>query len=58
MANRAKQHSSKEYSAEPLDIQAKERKKRAEEAFANRWIDDAEEEFLESEKLNKFDFSI
>lgn len=42
----------------PLDTQAKERRKRAEEAFANGWIDDAEEEFLESEQLNKFDFSI
>lgn len=42
----------------PLDTQAKERKKRAEEAFANGWINDAEEEFLESEKFNKYDFSI
>ena len=42
----------------PLDTQAKERRRRAEEAFANGWIDDAEEEFLESEKLNRFDFSI
>ena len=42
----------------PLDTQAKERKKRADEAFANGWINDAEEEYLESEKLNKFDFSI
>ena len=42
----------------PLDTQAKERRKRGEEAFTNGWIDDAEEEFLESEKLNRFDFSI
>ena len=42
----------------PLDTQAKERRKRAEEAYANNWIDDAVEEFLESERLNKFDFSI
>jgi tetratricopeptide (TPR) repeat protein len=42
----------------PLDTQAKERRKRAQTAFANGWIDDAEEEFLESAKLNKFDFSI
>ena len=41
-----------------LDTQAKERRKRAEEAYANGWVEDAEEEFLESEKLNKFDFSI
>ncbi|MHB8335788.1 MAG: tetratricopeptide repeat protein [Ignavibacteriaceae bacterium] len=42
----------------PLDTQAKERKKRAIEAYSNDWIDDAEEEFIESEKLNKYDFSI
>jgi len=42
----------------PLDTQAKERRRRAEEALANGWIDDAEEEFIESEKLNRFDFSI
>jgi tetratricopeptide (TPR) repeat protein len=42
----------------PLDTQAIERKKRAQEAFFNGWIDDAEEEFIESEKLNKYDFSI
>ena len=42
----------------PLNTQAKERRRRAEEAYANGWIEDAEDEFLESEKLNKFDFSI
>jgi hypothetical protein len=42
----------------PLDTQAKERKRRAEEAYANQWMDDAEDEFLESEKLNKYDFTI
>lgn len=42
----------------PLDNQAKERRKRAEEAYSNGWIDDAEEEFLEAAKLNKFDFAI
>jgi tetratricopeptide (TPR) repeat protein len=42
----------------PLDTQAKERRKRAEEAFSYGWIDDAEEEFLESEKLNRYDFTI
>ncbi len=41
-----------------LNTQAKERRKRAEEAFANGWIDDADEDFLESEKLNKFNLSI
>ncbi|RQW83310.1 MAG: hypothetical protein EHM79_16475 [Geobacter sp.] len=42
----------------PLDTQAKERKKRAIDAYSYKWIDEAEEEFLESERLNKFDFSI
>lgn len=42
----------------PLDTQARERRKRAEEAYANGWIEDAEEEFLASEQLNRFDFSI
>ena len=42
----------------PLDTQAKERRKRAENAFSNGWIEDAEEEFLETEKLNKYDFAI
>jgi len=42
----------------PLDTHAKERRKRAEKAFENGWIDDADEEFLESEKLNKYDFAI
>lgn len=42
----------------PLDTQAKELKKRAEEAYSNGWIDDAEEDFLESEKKNRYDFSI
>lgn len=42
----------------PLDTQAKERRKRAENAYSNGWFDDAEEEFLESEKLNRYDFTI
>ena len=42
----------------PLDTQARERKKRAEKALANGWYQDAEEEFLVSEELNKFDFTI
>lgn len=42
----------------PLDTHAKERRKRAEKAYENGWIEDAEEEFLESEKLNKYDFAI
>jgi hypothetical protein len=42
----------------PLDTQAKERRKRAEKAYSNGWYEDAEEEFLESEKLNKYDFAI
>ena len=42
----------------PLDTKARERRKRAERAYANNLIPEAEEEFLESEKLNKFDFTI
>lgn len=42
----------------PLDTQAKELKKRAENAYWNGWIDDALEDFLESEKKNKYDFTI
>ncbi|MCK4392375.1 hypothetical protein KAX17_05675, partial [Candidatus Bipolaricaulota bacterium] len=56
--SRAKLRSILEVLQAPMDIQAKERRRRAEDAFANGWIDDAEEEFLESEKLNRFDFSI
>ena len=42
----------------PLDTQAKELKKRAEYAYRNRWIDDAFQDFLESEKKNRYDFTI
>lgn len=42
----------------PLDTQAKELRKRAEEAYANGWIDDALQDFLESEEKNRYDFSI
>ncbi|MDI6592045.1 MAG: CDC27 family protein [Patescibacteria group bacterium] len=42
----------------PLDTQAKELKKRAEEAYRNHWIEDALEDFLESEKKNRYDFTI
>jgi len=42
----------------PLDTQAKELKRRAEDAYANGWYDDALEDFLESEKINKYDFSV
>ena len=42
----------------PLDTQAEEYKKRGEYAYSNGLFDDAIEEFLESEKRNKFDFSI
>jgi len=42
----------------PLDTQAKELKKRAEYAYKNRWINDAFEDFLESEKKNRYDFTI
>ena len=42
----------------PLDTQAKELRKRAEEAYTNGWIDDALKDFLESEEKNRYDFSI
>lgn len=42
----------------PLDTQAKELKKRAEDAYKNKWIDDALEDFLESEKKNRYDFTV
>lgn len=42
----------------PLDTQAKELRKRAEEAYSNGWFEDALEDFLESERKNRYDFSI
>ncbi len=42
----------------PLDTQAKELKKRAEYAYKNGWINDALEDFLESEKKNRYDYTI
>jgi tetratricopeptide (TPR) repeat protein len=42
----------------PLDTQGKELRKRAENAYANRWFDDALEDFLESERKNRYDFAV
>lgn len=42
----------------PLDTQAKELRRRAEDAYTNGWFEDALEDFLESEKKNKYDFSV
>ncbi|MFA6146379.1 MAG: hypothetical protein WC697_03590 [Patescibacteria group bacterium] len=42
----------------PLDTLAKELRKRAEYAYLNSWIDEAEQDFLESEKKNYQDFSV
>ncbi|ETR65420.1 MAG: hypothetical protein OMM_06049 [Candidatus Magnetoglobus multicellularis str. Araruama] len=42
----------------PLDTQAKELRKRAEEAYSNGWIDEALDDFLKSENKNKYDFSV
>jgi tetratricopeptide (TPR) repeat protein len=42
----------------PLDTQAKELRKRAEQAYANGWFEDALEDFFESERKNRYDFSI
>ncbi|MCF6147671.1 MAG: hypothetical protein E3K37_03330 [Candidatus Kuenenia sp.] len=42
----------------PLDTQAKELRRRAEDAYANGWFEDALGDFLESEKKNKYDFLV
>jgi len=42
----------------PFDAQARNRKKQAEEAYQFGWIEEAEEYFLESEKIVKTDFSV
>lgn len=42
----------------PLDTQAKELKKRADEAYANEWFDDALVDYQASEEKNKYDFTI
>ena len=42
----------------PLDTQAKELRRNAENAYANGWIDDSLEDFLESETKNRYDFAV
>lgn len=42
----------------PLDTRAKELRRRAEDAYRNGWIDDAKDDFLESEQLNRYDFTV
>lgn len=42
----------------PLGTQAKELKKRAEKAYRNGWIDDALQDFIESRKKNRYDFTV
>jgi len=42
----------------PLDTQARELKKRAEDAYRNGWFEDALQDFLQSEKKNRYDFTI
>ena len=42
----------------PFDVQARNRKKQAQEAYSNGWIDEAEEYFKESEKIVKTDFTV
>lgn len=42
----------------PLDTQSKELRRRAEDAYANGWIEDALEDFKASEDKNKYDFTI
>lgn len=48
----------KEILERPLDIQAKELRKRAEFAYLNNWIDEAEIDLLEAEKKNYQDFIV
>lgn len=48
----------KEILERPLDIQAKELRKRAEFAYLNNWVDEAETDLLEAEKKNYQDFIV
>lgn len=56
--NRKELRSIREVLSAPLDTQAKEFRKRAEEAYANGWFNDALEDFFESERKNRYDFSV
>lgn len=56
--NRKELRSILEVLSAPLDTQAKELRKRAEEAYTNGWFEDALEDFFESERKNRYDFSI
>jgi hypothetical protein len=56
--NREELRSILEVLSAPLDTQAKELRKRAEEAYANGWFEDSLEDFFESERKNRYDFSI
>lgn len=42
----------------PLDTQAKELKKRADEAYTNEWFEDALVDYQASEEKNRYDFTI
>jgi tetratricopeptide (TPR) repeat protein len=42
----------------PLDTQSRELRRRAQEAYANGWIDEAQEDFERSRELNKYDFTV
>jgi hypothetical protein len=42
----------------PLDTEAKELRRRAEDAYANDWVDDALDDFIHSEKKNRYDFAV
>jgi len=48
----------KEILERPLDTQAKELRKRAEVAYLNNWLDEAETDLLEAEKKNYQDFIV
>lgn len=42
----------------PLDTQSRELRRRAQDAYANGWIDEAQEDFERSRELNKYDFTV
>jgi tetratricopeptide (TPR) repeat protein len=56
--NRDELRSIVEILSAPLDTQSKELRKRAEEAYANGWIDDALDDFHAALTKNRYDFSI
>lgn len=56
--NRAEYKRILEVLQSPLDTKAKELRKRGEEAYLNEWTEDALQDFLESEQINRYDFFV